>query len=817
MGTRALLLASAWFSQGADAFSTTNLVLQGRGSPATLVRSPSRLSASSSPWWLADLSLLRRQNLWEQTIGGMPKEMVLSTWESLVSSLPSEVQAMIFELARSSESRGIALIAIGTTAAMIGSGVWLLADLAEKQEISPVTERPYPDGTYDRVAAAQYFSRRPARSLARGLEIMAPALRFGLDLALSPDNRESRERLANLLVDYLTRLGPTFIKVGQALSIRSDLLPAEYCDALASLQDKVPPFETNLALDLIKEELGRVNELFVGSFPDKPIASASLGQVYKASVDASLLKPFDQISKSDERPVRDVAVKVQRPGVVETIALDLHLLRTAAPIARGVFRLNTDLPGLVDAWGEKFVDELDYTKEAENAKRFTQSISSTPLAGVVFAPAPIASCSSRRVLTTEWVDGERLDATTEKAKISALCSIAMNAYLTMMLETGVLHADPHPGNLLVEKGTNRLAILDWGLVTTLEPGLRVTYIEHIAHLVAKDYKKVPADLVKLGFVPEGYEEQIESSDAVKVISDVYTQFAGGGGAAKIDVPAVLDQLRGLADRQGNLFRLPPYFAYIARAFSVLEGIGLRNDPDYAIVQECLPYVSQRLVTDPSPRVAMALETFVYDNARRVDADRLEYLLDGLGSYAKSVDGPSDDDDDARLGGLDEDSVLQTARRLADLLFPQAGPSPTQAIVEREIAKLAGATVRSAAASLRDRPSALAFATLLDPLGLFEPLARGPLLQPDIDDEAALAVFARVQTKASPQLSSALQDFAQLPPDTRERILREFVRIIWERRRPAFDSARRVSQQLAQQTADRLLNRPEISNSPPPQT
>ena len=147
---------------------------------------------------------------------------------------------------------------------------------------------------------------------------------------------------------------------------------------------------------------------------------------------------------------------------------------------------------------------------------------------------------------------------------------------------------------------------------------------------------------RLGFVPEGYEEAIESSDAVAVLTDVYTQFAGGGGAAKIDVPAVLTEMRALADRQGNLFRLPPYFAYIARAFSVLEGIGLKNDPDYAIVGECLPYVSQRLLSDPSPRVAKALETFVYGGedqvVKKVDADRLTYLADGLQSYSKSETG-----------------------------------------------------------------------------------------------------------------------------------------------------------------------------------
>ncbi|KAH8060161.1 hypothetical protein JL722_5121 [Aureococcus anophagefferens] len=376
-----------------------------------------------------------------------------------------------------------------------------------------------------------------------------------------------------------------FIKVGQALSIRSDLLSEAYCEALATLQDACPPFDDAEA---------RAHR-------------RGAGPVYRGYVD-----------DGDER-VR-VAVKVQRPGVAETIALDLHLLRVVGAPLRKIANLNTDLVGIVDAWGVRFVDELDYRREAKNARNFIDSISQTPLADAVFAPKPVEAASSRRVLATRWVDGQRLDA-------------------------------------------------------DLDPGLQVAYIEHIAHLVAKDYASVPADLVKLGFVPEGYEEAIAGGDAVQVLSDVYTAFAGGGGAAKIDVPEVVGEMRALADRQGNLFRLPPYFAYIARAFSVLEGIGLQNDPDYAIVGECLPYVSQRLLSDPSPRVAGALDTF--------------------------------------------------------------------AIVEREFAKLLGASARTSFAEARKSRAGVLAATLVDPFGVLEPIAKSKLLAPDRDDKMALATLSRV--------------------------------------------------------------------------
>ena len=244
------------------------------------------------------------------------------------------------------------------------------------------------------------------------------------------------------------------------------------------------------------------------------------------------------------------------------------------------------------------------------------------------------------------------------ADVDKLCSLAMNTYLTMLLDTGTLHCDPHPGNLL-RTPDGRLCILDWGLVSEIRPDIQIYLIEHVAHLTSQDYRKVPADLVALGFVPEGKEAAIQDTDAVEVLTSVYAQFAGGGGAAKIDVGLVINELTGLSEKYGNLFQLPPYFAYIARAFGVLEGIGLSNNPNYAIVGECLPYVSQRLLTDPSPRVGGALNSFVFgeeamqSDDRVLDAERLELILSGFGSYSQSV---------ASTKNIRKESALQSLRQ-----------------------------------------------------------------------------------------------------------------------------------------------------------
>ena len=232
------------------------------------------------------------------------------------------------------------------------------------------------------------------------------------------------------LSKLLTKLGPTFIKVGQSLSIRTDLLSPAYVRGLQTLQDQVPPFSSTVAKRMLQEEWGRPIDEVVSYISPEPVAAASLGQVYKAKL---------------KKDGTEVAIKVQRPGIMKQIALDMYLLREVAPLAKAAFNLNSDTVGTVDAWGAGFVDELDYLQEARNAEKFTESIQTTPLKNVVFAPPVLSDLSTGKVLTTQWVDGERLDKSASE-DVTILCSIAMNTYLTMMLETGLLHCDPHPGS-----------------------------------------------------------------------------------------------------------------------------------------------------------------------------------------------------------------------------------------------------------------------------------------------------------------------------------------------------------------------------------
>ena len=327
-------------------------------------------------------------------------------------------------------------------------------------------------------------------------------------------------------------------------------------------------------------------------------------------------------------------------------------------------------------------------------------------------------------MITEWIDGERLDRSNAE-DLTRSCSIAMNTYLTMMLETGVLHCDPHPGNLF-RTSDGRLCILDWGLVTTLSPDLQLTFIEHVAHLTSRDYKKVPEDLVKLGFIPAGYEEVALEAGVVEVLSDVYTSFAGGGGAAKIDVNAVIGKLTGLQDTYGNIFQIPPYFAYIAKAFGVLEGIGLASNPDYAIVGECLPYVSQKLLTDTNPRTGEALKNFIFGSQgnkfdRVIDVKRLELLIDGYSSYsttASSMNGTTSQKNrdiihtQSSVSGLSVEKLNFYSDQIIALLLDSNGDgisssslanrTPLQKLIIEEISKIIGASSRLLWSNLSSR-------------------------------------------------------------------------------------------------------------------
>jgi serine/threonine protein kinase len=533
-----------------------------------------------------------------------------------------------------------------------------------------------------------------------------------------------------------------------------------------------------------------LGEVF-SEFPEEPVAAASLGQVYRARLRAD---------------GREVAIKVQRPDIMNQIAIDMHLIREIAPVLKRTFNLNTDLEGTVDAWGSGFVDELDYIAEARSAEEFTESIASTPLSGVVYAPPVVEECTTGKVLTTEWVVGERLDKSS-KDDVTVLCSIAMNTYLTMMLETGTLHCDPHPGNLL-RTTDGRLCILDWGMVTKLDSDLQVTLIEHMAHLVSADYEEVPRDLLLLGFIPEEKAHLIKDSGIVEVLADVYGAWTGGGGAAAINVNQVIAQLQDLTEKKGNLFQIPPYFAYIAKSFSVLEGIGLSNDAQYSIINECLPYVSKRLLTDQSERTGGALSTFIFGpeknnpETRIIDYDRVEQLITGFSDYSTSASGANLGEDKPRTVLVEElaDQIL--------LLLASEEETPLQAIFVEQLAKIISSASRSVWTDIREQSGRLPtgrtiLGSVVDPLGLFR---TSPVVRVNDLDEKTLEstrnLISLFQEQARVSNNPAF-DASSLTNEETRQLAGMLVRKVWERRSGIMATSNRLAMKMLQLTADKL--------------
>ena len=246
----------------------------------------------------------------------------------------------------------------------------------------------------------------------------------------------------------LTKLGPTFIKVGQAVSIRPDILPRNTMYELQKLCDDVPRFSNEIAQETFRTELGSGFDDIFSEVSSEPVAAASIGQVYRA-----------KLKETGE----EVALKIQRPGILETVSLDLCLIRKVCILLQPTPFIRSDLASILDEWASRFYEEMNYVQEAENGLRFMRLMK--PLREVT-APRPIFEHTSRRVLTMEWIRGYKLvDAKPEE--INRLANIGITCYLMQLLETGFFHADPHPGNMLrTEDG--KLCIIDFGLMSELE-------------------------------------------------------------------------------------------------------------------------------------------------------------------------------------------------------------------------------------------------------------------------------------------------------------------------------------------------------------
>jgi aarF domain-containing kinase len=420
-------------------------------------------------------------------------------------------------------------------------------------------------------------------------------------------------RRAAELRNTIVSLGPFFIKLGQALSIRPDILSPRAMVELQQLCDKVPCFPNELAMRTIEEELGRSPAALFSTMSADPVAAASLGQVYRAKLRAT----------GDE-----VAVKVQRPFVLETVSLDLYLVRKFGMFLRNFPDISSriDLVSLLDEFAQNFYQELDYQNECRNGLKIADDMRKLPM---VVIPKNYPDYTSRRVHTAQWVDGEKLSQSVAN-DVGALVNLGVITYLTQLLDTGFFHADPHPGNML-RTPDGKLVILDFGLMTKITDDQKYGMIEAIAHLIHRDYDEIGNDFVKLDFIPKG----VDTRPIVPALARVFDAALSGGGAKSINFQELAADLAEITFKFP--FRIPPYFALIIRAISVLEGIALVGNPDFAIVDEAYPYIAKRLLTDDAPRLRGALRYMLYGKENVLDADRLIDILQALEKFVAVKD------------------------------------------------------------------------------------------------------------------------------------------------------------------------------------
>ena len=498
------------------------------------------------------------------------------------------------------------------------------SDFAEQGvEMKVIDFDKYDDGTnedklplvYDPEAIERYWSKRSGAVVQRAFQLATIGGGFISGLVadfITKKTEENSVKRAIQLREIVTSLGPAYIKLGQALAIRPDLLGPQAMVELQKLCDKVPSFDNELAFQTLENELGCKWQDVYSELGPEPVAAASLGQVYKG------------VLKSNGATV---AVKVQRPAVLETVSIDLFVLRRIGLFLRTVEGFNTDVVALLDEWALRFFEELDYVNEGQNQIKFAESIKKDLPQVVV--PGTYMEHTRRKVITSEWLEGEKLSQSTAD-DVGDLVKVGVICYLKQLLDTGFFHADPHPGNL-IRTPDGRLAILDFGLMTQIDENIKYGMIEAISHLIHRDYDAIVNDFVTLDFIEEG----TDLSPLSAPLGRVFDQALEGGGAKSINFQELAADLAQITF--DFPFRIPPYFAIIIRAIGVLEGIALVGDPDFALVDEAYPYLSKRLLTsNDDARLQEALRYMVYGKSTVFDADRLIDLLEALESFKRDV-------------------------------------------------------------------------------------------------------------------------------------------------------------------------------------
>ncbi|ONH91898.1 hypothetical protein PRUPE_8G142600 [Prunus persica] len=464
--------------------------------------------------------------------------------------------------------------------------------------LSKVWSKPLPE-VYDPESVGDYFRCRPHVVAFRLLEVFSSfasaAIRIrtsGIKKLLRPSLDEginenvSQYNFGMVLKETMLNLGPTFIKVGQSLSTRPDIIGAEISKALSELHDQIPPFPRDVAMKIIEEELGSPVESLFSYISGEPEAAASFGQL----------------------------------GILQKIA-----------------KRKGDLRLYADELGKGLVGELDYTLEASNSSKFMEAHSSFPF---MFVPKIFQQLSRKRVLTMEWIVGEsptdllsvsagssidngstyserqRLDA---KRRLLDLVKKGVEACLVQLLETGLLHADPHPGNLRYTS-SGQIGFLDFGLLCQMEKKHQFAMLASIVHIVNGDWASLVNSLTEMDVIRPGTNIRRVTMDLEYELGEVEFR----DGIPDVKFSRVLGKIWSIAFKYH--FRMPPYYSLVLRSLASFEGLAVAADKKFKTFEAAYPYVVRKLLTENSAATRKILHSVVFNKKKEFQWQRLALFL-----------------------------------------------------------------------------------------------------------------------------------------------------------------------------------------------
>lgn len=391
------------------------------------------------------------------------------------------------------------------------------------------------------------------------------------DKVTGNNSSRRRHRIAKWLVRNILELGPTFIKIGQALSTRADLIPIEYIQEFGQLQDKVPPFSSDLAIAVIETELGKPISTLFAEFNPTPLAAASLGQVHKARLHTG----------------EDVVIKVQRPGLARLFNLDFEILHR---LVRWLNRLlksarKFNLEAIYREFFELLYLEIDYIHEGKNADRFRENFQNYQRVSV---PQVYWQYTTSKILTLEYLPGIKIDnrPALEASQIDTqeVIQLGITCYLKQLLEDGFFQSDPHPGNMAVSPRGD-IIFYDFGTMAEVKTIDKDQMIKTFFAVLKKDTDEVVETLIYMGLI----EPVADMTPVKRMIAFMIEEFRD----KPVDVRAfeqITDEVYAIFEQQP--FRLPPQMTFIVKSLTTLDGIARALDPQYNLLAAAQPFLKQ---------------------------------------------------------------------------------------------------------------------------------------------------------------------------------------------------------------------------------